>query len=166
MERLPYHREGEAFTQSAKGEPVTSTELDELLPDKWLASHPIANGKSTRSDARNDAAKRSFGTENESSRRPKSKMCFAERSHSSRIRLRVQCLCFASPPTNSPHKRKVLPGLSWVTGEDPLPRTSPTKAGKPKILTLSTTKPFAGSLPECADTSQQARSASCHLPTI
>lgn len=40
MERLPYHREGEAFTQSAKGEPVTSTELDELLPDKWLASHP------------------------------------------------------------------------------------------------------------------------------
>ncbi len=67
----------------------------------------------------------------------------------------------------------VLPGLSWVTGEHPLPRTSPTKAVLPFICAfrrsprfrerpttgsdegrktqvfspLSTTKPFAGSLP-------------------
>lgn len=38
--KLPYHRDGEAFEQVAAGQPVTSTELDELLPDRWLASHP------------------------------------------------------------------------------------------------------------------------------
>jgi transposase len=38
--KLPYHREGEAFGQVAAGQPVTSTELDELLPDRWLESHP------------------------------------------------------------------------------------------------------------------------------
>ena len=38
--RLPYHRDGEAFAQAASGEPVTSTELDYLLPDKWLAENP------------------------------------------------------------------------------------------------------------------------------
>lgn len=37
---LPYHRCGEAFTQSAAGDPVTSDELDELLPDRWIKSHP------------------------------------------------------------------------------------------------------------------------------
>jgi transposase len=38
--KLPYHRDGEAFGQVATGQPVTSTELDELLPDRWLESHP------------------------------------------------------------------------------------------------------------------------------
>jgi len=38
--KLPYHRDGEAFAQAAAGQPVMSTELDELLPDRWLASHP------------------------------------------------------------------------------------------------------------------------------
>jgi transposase len=37
---LPCHRDGEAFAQSAGGEAVTSTELDHLLPDRWLQSHP------------------------------------------------------------------------------------------------------------------------------
>ena len=34
--KLPYHRGGEAFRQAEEGEPVTSTELDYLLPDIWL----------------------------------------------------------------------------------------------------------------------------------
>ncbi|MEZ6138095.1 MAG: transposase domain-containing protein [Pirellulaceae bacterium] len=34
--RLPYDRGGEAFQQVANDEVVTSTELDYLLPDKWL----------------------------------------------------------------------------------------------------------------------------------
>jgi transposase len=38
--KLPYHRDGEAFKQAAAGQSVTSTELDELLPDRWLESHP------------------------------------------------------------------------------------------------------------------------------
>ena len=38
--RSPYHRDGEAFAQSAAGQPVTSTELDYLLPDRWLQTHP------------------------------------------------------------------------------------------------------------------------------
>lgn len=38
--RLPYLRTSQAFAQSAAGEPVTSDELDALLPDRWLASHP------------------------------------------------------------------------------------------------------------------------------
>lgn len=38
--RLPYHRNGEAFKQAAACERVTSTELDYLLPDRWLAAHP------------------------------------------------------------------------------------------------------------------------------
>jgi hypothetical protein len=38
--QLPYHRDGEAFAQQAHGEPVSSTELDYLLPDVWLRSHP------------------------------------------------------------------------------------------------------------------------------
>jgi len=37
---LPYFREGEAFRQAAAGEPVTSTELDHLLPDRWLQANP------------------------------------------------------------------------------------------------------------------------------
>lgn len=37
--RLPYHRDGEAFTQAANDEPVTSDELDSLLPDRWLQAH-------------------------------------------------------------------------------------------------------------------------------
>ena len=38
--RLPYHRGGESFAQTTAGEPVTSDELDELLPDRWLVDHP------------------------------------------------------------------------------------------------------------------------------
>ncbi|MEK6236233.1 MAG: transposase, partial [Planctomycetales bacterium] len=38
--RLPHHRGGEAFAQSSSGEPVASDELDDLLPDRWLRSHP------------------------------------------------------------------------------------------------------------------------------
>ena len=38
--RLPYHRDGEAFAQAAQGLPVTSAELDDLLPDRWLQANP------------------------------------------------------------------------------------------------------------------------------
>ena len=38
--RLPYHRDGEAFAQAAADEPVTSSELDYLLPDRWLSANP------------------------------------------------------------------------------------------------------------------------------
>jgi transposase len=38
--RLPYHRDGEAFRQAAEQAPVTSPELDYLLPDKWLEQNP------------------------------------------------------------------------------------------------------------------------------
>jgi transposase len=38
--RLPYHRDGDAFTQAASGQPVDSDELDYLLPDIWLKSNP------------------------------------------------------------------------------------------------------------------------------
>lgn len=38
--RLPYHRDGAAFAQCDSGNPVTSSELDDLLPDRWLAAHP------------------------------------------------------------------------------------------------------------------------------
>jgi len=38
--RLPYHRDGAAFAQAAACEPVSSDELDDLLPDKWLQANP------------------------------------------------------------------------------------------------------------------------------
>jgi transposase len=38
--QLPFHRGGEAFRQAAGGQPVTSSELDFLLPDKWLQANP------------------------------------------------------------------------------------------------------------------------------
>lgn len=38
--RLPYHRQGEAFAQATEGVPVISTELDDLLPDRWLEANP------------------------------------------------------------------------------------------------------------------------------
>jgi hypothetical protein len=38
--RLPTHRGGEAFSQAKEGEPVTSNELDALLPGHWLTSNP------------------------------------------------------------------------------------------------------------------------------
>ena len=38
--RLPYHRDGQAFAQSAAGDAVATAELDYLLPDRWLQSHP------------------------------------------------------------------------------------------------------------------------------
>lgn len=38
--RLPYHRLGEAFAQASDESPVTSSELDELLPDRWLRKNP------------------------------------------------------------------------------------------------------------------------------
>ncbi len=40
IERLPNYRKGEAFAQSTAGGPVTSEELDEMLPDHWLLAHP------------------------------------------------------------------------------------------------------------------------------
>jgi hypothetical protein len=40
IERLPYYRKGEAFSQSAAGRSVASEELDGLLPDRWLLTHP------------------------------------------------------------------------------------------------------------------------------
>lgn len=40
IERLPSYRAGTAFAQSASGGSVTSVELDELLPDRWLVTHP------------------------------------------------------------------------------------------------------------------------------
>jgi hypothetical protein len=38
--QLPYHRDGEAFAQTEDNQPVTTTELDYLLPDLWLKAHP------------------------------------------------------------------------------------------------------------------------------
>ena len=38
--RLPFYRDGEAFHQVSREEPVTTTELDDLLPDRWLQQHP------------------------------------------------------------------------------------------------------------------------------
>jgi transposase len=38
--RLPYHRDGEAFEQAHNGQSVISTELDYLLPDRWLLANP------------------------------------------------------------------------------------------------------------------------------
>jgi len=38
--RLPYYRDSAAFQAAVDGEPVTSDELDFLLPDRWLAEHP------------------------------------------------------------------------------------------------------------------------------
>ena len=38
--RLPYHRSGAAFAQSSANEPVTSNELDYLLPNLWLQANP------------------------------------------------------------------------------------------------------------------------------
>ena len=40
MEKLPEYRQGDAFSQASPGKPVTSIELDELLPDRWSVSHP------------------------------------------------------------------------------------------------------------------------------
>jgi hypothetical protein len=37
--QLPYHRGGAAFAQSCANAPVTSDELDALLPDHWLAAN-------------------------------------------------------------------------------------------------------------------------------
>lgn len=38
--QLPYHRPSLAFKQATAGEPVTSAELDYLLPELWLEKHP------------------------------------------------------------------------------------------------------------------------------
>lgn len=38
--KLPYFRGGQAFQQSNAAQPVTSDELDELLPDRWLENNP------------------------------------------------------------------------------------------------------------------------------
>ena len=38
--QLPYHRDGEAFAQAAADQPVTSSELDYLLPNIWLKANP------------------------------------------------------------------------------------------------------------------------------
>lgn len=41
--KLPCHPHGEAFAQADASHPVTSAELDNLLPDRWLKSHPQHN---------------------------------------------------------------------------------------------------------------------------
>jgi len=38
--RLLYHRNGPVMNQLQSGEPITSDELDYLLPDIWLQSNP------------------------------------------------------------------------------------------------------------------------------
>ena len=38
--RLPSHRDSQAFAQSAAGQAVTDPALDDLLPNRWLESHP------------------------------------------------------------------------------------------------------------------------------
>jgi len=38
--QLPYRRDGKAFDQAEQGLPVTSAELDDLLPDRWLKANP------------------------------------------------------------------------------------------------------------------------------
>ena len=38
--RLPHHRDSESFDLAANKQPVSSGELDYLLPDKWLAANP------------------------------------------------------------------------------------------------------------------------------
>ena len=38
--RLPSYRNGESFRQAREEVSVTSNELDELLPDRWLHTHP------------------------------------------------------------------------------------------------------------------------------
>jgi hypothetical protein len=38
--RLPYQRDGQAFAQAKAGVSVTSDELDDLVPDRWLESNP------------------------------------------------------------------------------------------------------------------------------
>jgi transposase len=38
--QLPYLRRSLAFKQTAEGEEVTTTELDHLLPDRWLVKNP------------------------------------------------------------------------------------------------------------------------------
>ncbi|REK43512.1 MAG: hypothetical protein DWQ46_11440 [Planctomycetota bacterium] len=43
--QLPYHRDGEAFAQAHQGAPVSSAELDELLPDRWLQANPTCAWK-------------------------------------------------------------------------------------------------------------------------
>lgn len=40
LQELPRYRESEAFKQAATGSPVTSHELDNMLPDRWLQDHP------------------------------------------------------------------------------------------------------------------------------
>lgn len=38
--QLPYRRNGKAFAQAKQAVPVTSDELDDLLPDRWLEANP------------------------------------------------------------------------------------------------------------------------------
>lgn len=65
--QLPYHRGGEAFAQAANNQPVTSDELDDLLPDRWLQQNPehvwtideIRRKERAQARARKSARKRS-----------------------------------------------------------------------------------------------------------
>jgi hypothetical protein len=38
--RLPEYSDGQAWSQATRGKPVRSGELNEQLPDRWLAAHP------------------------------------------------------------------------------------------------------------------------------
>jgi len=64
MHRNPvngYRRDCEAFQQAAKEDPVSSTELVDLLPDKWLAENPThrSNIDHIRSEERTSKSSRS-----------------------------------------------------------------------------------------------------------
>jgi transposase len=54
--QLPYHRSDKAFAQAAAGDAVTSDELDELLPDRWLQANP--DHKWTIDEVRREERKR------------------------------------------------------------------------------------------------------------
>ncbi len=66
--RLPEFRSSEAFSQSAANQPVTSTELDELLPDRWLTTHPNSRW---RIDQVRRLERKQARTRKQNSRRPK-----------------------------------------------------------------------------------------------
>ncbi len=70
-ERLPQHRSGEAFQQSQLKLSVTSTELDSLLPDRWLTEHPEC--KWTIDSVRREERKKSEARYRELRKRKKSK---------------------------------------------------------------------------------------------
>jgi hypothetical protein len=79
MEKLPAYRQSEAFSQASRGEPVTSNELDELLPDRWLVAHPDCKWKYRLIWSGRTKTKKCSSDESESRLLAKIKMAFTER---------------------------------------------------------------------------------------